>query len=98
MSHAGSSGQTPKIQMHAAIGILQRARPVQNLLQGLEDVDTELLILSEEGFLKSFCEQSEQELRAIINRAGHLDTAQPSPYAIMGLGGGSAQRGMPPIT
>ena len=66
-------------------------------------MDTELLILSEEGFLKSFCEQSEQELRAIIDRACHLpprkgmSVPRPSPYAVMGLGESSAQRSMPPI-
>ena len=70
------------------------------LPQGLEDVDTELLILSEEGFLRSFCEQSEQELRAIITRACHLDAGRPSPYAVMGLGSsssGAALRPKPPI-
>lgn len=37
--------------------------------QGMADVDTELLIMSEEGMLDSFSEQSEEALRAIFRRA-----------------------------
>lgn len=84
--------------MHAICAPQRARKSCWALLQGLEDVDTELLILSEEGFLNSFCEQSEQELRAIIARACHLDSARPSPYAVMGLGSSSVQRPMPPIT
>jgi hypothetical protein len=52
-------------------------------LQGLEDVDTELLILAEEGMLSSHCEQSETELQALVHKA--CMPRRASPYAVMGL-------------
>lgn len=54
-------------------------------MQGLEDVDTELLIMAEEGMLRGCCEQSEGELQALVHKATSLDSGRPSPYAVMGL-------------
>ena len=49
----------------------------------MEDVDTELLILAEEGMLSSHCEQSETELQALVHRASMPRHA--SPCAARGL-------------
>lgn len=47
------------------------------VVQGLVDVDTELLIMSEEGMLNGFCEQSEAELTSALRRAQQLRSATP---------------------
>lgn len=46
------------------------------------DVDTELLIMSEEGMLNGFCEQSEAELTSALRRAQQLRSPPPKPVLI----------------
>ncbi len=48
-------------------------------LQGLEDVNTELIIMIEEGLTESFSSQGELELKATLERARHVKV--PSPEA-----------------
>ena len=45
------------------------ARQYDCCLQGLEDVNTELIIMIEEGLTKSFSSQGELELKATLERA-----------------------------
>lgn len=49
--------------------------------QGMVDIDTELLIMSEEGMLSGFCDQSEAELRATLRRAKQLHAPRERPVA-----------------
>ncbi|BDA49460.1 Serine/threonine-protein kinase SAPK2 [Coccomyxa sp. Obi] len=49
--------------------------------EGLVDVDTELLIMSEEGMLNGFCEQSEAELTSALRRAQQLRSPPPKAAA-----------------
>lgn len=55
---------------------------VPRAAQGLVDVDTELLIMSEEGMLNGFCEQSEAELTSALRRAQQLRSPPPKPILI----------------
>ncbi len=49
------------------------------------DVDTELLIMLEEGMLDGFCEQSEAELGSVLRRAQQLQS--PKSQAERGASG-----------
>ncbi|EIE19071.1 kinase-like protein [Coccomyxa subellipsoidea C-169] len=53
--------------------------------EGLVDVDTELLIMLEEGMLDGFCEQSEAELGSVLRRAQQLQS--PKSQAERGASG-----------
>ena len=56
-----------------------RSRYCPCCLQGLEDVNTELIIMIEEGLTESFSSQGELELKATLERARHVKV--PSPEA-----------------
>ena len=47
-------------------------------------MDTELIIMAEEGMLRGCCEQSEVELQALVQKATSLDSS-PSSCAVVGL-------------
>lgn len=42
------------------------------LLQGMADVNTELIIMIEEGLVESFSTQGEDELRSTLKRASQI--------------------------